>query len=102
MRLARKFVAMTSIDWLRTSFGLMPFISITCRRKRSAQLPRGVASTLPSSHVTASSADLNAGASDRTMITLQRCPAERPVLATSLILACFALVVDTTAGMSPR
>ena len=50
----------------------------------------------------ASSGDLNLGASARTMITLQRWPGEKPVLATRLIGATLRFVVATTAGMSPR
>src|SRR5207253_2073353 len=60
------------------------------------------ASVLPSSHLTASCGELNFGASARTMITLQRWPGERPVLATRSIGATLRLVVATTAGMSPR
>src|SRR5437762_4037076 len=58
---------------------------MTSPRKRCAQLPCGVASVLPSSHLTASCGELNFGASARSMITLQRWPGERPVLATRSI-----------------
>ena len=98
----RRLVAITSIDWFRMAAGLIFVFSMMSPRKRCAQLPCGVATVLPSSHLTAYSGDANFGASARTMMTLQRWPADMPVLATRLIGATLRLVVATTAGMSPR
>src|SRR6266849_7405481 len=96
---ARRLVAITSIDWFMICDGLILVFSIMSPRNRCAQLPCGVAITLPSSHLIASSDDLNLGASARTITTLHRCPADNPVFATRLIGATLRLVVDTTAGI---
>lgn len=62
----RRLVVMTPIERLRYSAGLMPSLPSTYWKKRSEQLPLGVATFLPSSHLSASLELVNSGASLRT------------------------------------
>ena len=59
--LARKPLVITSMLWFRYSDGLMLRRLNTACAKRSVQLPFGTATVLPSSHLSASSGDLNCG-----------------------------------------